>query len=132
MQNRLPTNNLPAGLSGNLSNSLPPENLSSSLPNLQAGMPNLQTGLSNLPGSMPPVSIGGNINLQRPPTHATVDQISGSQNNDPIRSLLKQLQQQKQQQQQQQQPQQVSNKLFYLLLFKYLNNYNKQQRQCDG
>lgn len=107
MQNRLPsnniTNNLPAGIPTNLASSLPPESMSSSLPNLQAGLPNLQSALPNLPGGMPVVSIGGNINLSRPSSHGNVDQISGNQNNDPITNLLKQLQQQQKQQQQSQQ-----------------------------
>lgn len=112
MQNRLATNNLPAGMPTNLTSSLPPDSLSSNLPNLQTGLPNLQTalpnlqtGLPNLPGTIPPASIGGSINLPRPSSHNTMDQINSGQSNDPISSLLKQLQQQ---QKQPQPPQQVS------------------------
>ncbi|XP_028155710.2 GRB10-interacting GYF protein 2 isoform X2 [Diabrotica virgifera virgifera] len=107
MQNRLPTTshptNIPAGLSNTLPVNLPqPEGLSSSMPSLQT--PTLNTAAMPIPGmqSNIPVSIGGSINLPRPTSRGSVEQISSTQASDPITSLLKQLQQQQQQQQQQQ------------------------------
>ncbi|KAG5888028.1 hypothetical protein JTB14_027823 [Gonioctena quinquepunctata] len=105
LQNRIPTaamtNNIPTGLT-NHSVPLPPESLSSSMPSLQTATP-LNTGNMPLPGiqSNIPVSIGGSINIPRHTAHGSGDQINSGQNNDPISSLLKQLQQQSQHSQQQ-------------------------------
>lgn len=74
-----------------LAGTLPTETLSSTMPNLQSGIP-----LTTLQPGVPPVNMP--LNLPRPTSHVAVDQISGTtQTNDPISSLLKQLQQQKQQ-----------------------------------
>ncbi|CAH1173798.1 unnamed protein product [Phaedon cochleariae] len=100
MQSRLPASNmvpsLPAGFTSNLSNNMQPDGLAAGMSGLQppGGLPlgGIQTNV--------PVSIGGSINIQRPTSHASVDQMGSSQAEDPISSLLKQLQQQKQQSQQ--------------------------------
>ncbi|XP_056635586.1 GRB10-interacting GYF protein 2 isoform X1 [Diorhabda sublineata] len=101
MQNRLPTtalpNNLPAGLGNSIPGNIPqPEGLPTSISSLQT--PSLNTGGIPIPGmqSNIPVSIGGNINMPRPTSRGSVEQISSNPSNDPITCLLKQLQQQKQ------------------------------------
>nr|XP_023030042.1 GIGYF family protein CG11148 [Leptinotarsa decemlineata] len=101
LQNRIPTaaltNNLPAGLTSH-SVPLPPGTLSSGLQTV----PPLNTSTLPLSGiqSNIPVSIGGSINIPRHTPHGPVDQISSGPSNDPISSLLKQLQQQSQHSQQ--------------------------------
>ncbi|XP_018566007.1 GRB10-interacting GYF protein 2-like, partial [Anoplophora glabripennis] len=104
LQNRIPpsagiSNHMQTGLPSNLSGSLPPESLSTSMPSLQSNA--LNAGGMSLPGMQTniPVSLGGNINIPRPTSHGSVDQINTSQDNDPISNLLKQLQQNQQSQQ---------------------------------
>lgn len=80
------------GLSANMSGGLPSESLSSSIPTLQSGPLNPGgIAMSGIQNNIP-VSIGASISMPRQNSHSSVDQINSSQE-DPISSLLKQLQQ---------------------------------------
>ncbi|RZC32532.1 PERQ amino acid-rich with GYF domain-containing protein 2 [Asbolus verrucosus] len=101
LQNRIQTpglhNHLPTGVPTNLSSSLPPDGLGSTLPSLQT--PPIPTGgISSLPsihGSLPS-GLPGSVNVNRPTSHGSIDQLPPNQDNDPITNFLKQFQQQRQ------------------------------------
>ncbi|KAJ3658723.1 hypothetical protein Zmor_010447 [Zophobas morio] len=102
LQNRMPSsglhNHLPGGVPTNLSSSLPPDGLGSTLPSLQTP-PIAPSGISSLPGihSSLPSGLPGSVNVNRPTPHGSIDQLQQpGQDNDPITNFLKQFQQQRQ------------------------------------
>jgi hypothetical protein len=101
LQNRMQTpglhNHLPSGVPANLSSSLPPDGLGSSIPNLQTP-PMGAGGMSALPGihGSLPSGLPGSVNVNRPTSHTPIDQLPPGQDSDPIANFLKQFQQQRQ------------------------------------
>lgn len=96
LQNRMQTpglhNHLPGGVPSNLASSLPPDGLGSSLPNLQTPQ------ISQLPGihGSIPTGLPGSLNVNRPTSHTSMDQLPPGQDSDPLANFLKQFQQQRQ------------------------------------
>ncbi|VEN53124.1 unnamed protein product [Callosobruchus maculatus] len=100
MQNRIPpadlASGLPTGLAPTLTGGLPPE----TIPGLQAAAAAVSLGPNGLPLTGLATTAGAAAAVPRPPDQISGPQGGPQQDQDPISSLLKQLQQQKQQSQQ--------------------------------
>nr|CAI5830189.1 unnamed protein product [Callosobruchus analis] len=100
MQNRIPpadlASGLPTGLAPTLTGGLPPE----TIPGLQAPAAAVSLGPNGLPLTGLATATGAAAAIPRPPDQIPGPQGGSQQDQDPISSLLKQLQQQKQQSQQ--------------------------------